>query len=97
MTRDEAIEILRQHLPGLARDFGVKGLALFGSWARGDARPESDVDVLAEFDGAPSFDQYMGLKLRLEDLLIKPVDLVTLRGLKPRLRPIVEREAMRVT
>ncbi len=96
MTRDETIEVLRQHLPALARDFGVKGLSLFGSCARGDAGPGSDVDVLAEFDGAPSFDQYMGLKLRLEDLLNKPVDLVTPRSLKPRLRPIVEREAVRV-
>ncbi|MBI2939097.1 MAG: metallopeptidase family protein, partial [Chloroflexi bacterium] len=55
--------------------FGVKSLALFGSVARDEAGPESDVDVLVEFDGPPTFDQYIGLKLYLEDLLGAHVDL----------------------
>ncbi|MEQ1880152.1 MAG: nucleotidyltransferase family protein [Burkholderiales bacterium] len=78
------------------RSFGVKSLALFGSIARGDAGPQSDVDMLVEFDGPGTFDGYMNVKLYLEDLIGKPIDLVTRAALHPRLRPTVEREAVRV-
>ncbi|MCK4600462.1 nucleotidyltransferase family protein [Candidatus Bipolaricaulota bacterium] len=75
---------------------GVKSLALFGSLARGDAGPESDVDILVEFQGPSTFDRYMDLKFFLEELLNRPVDLVTRKALKPRLRPYVEKEAIYV-
>ena len=76
--------------------FGVKRLALFGSVARDEARPDSDVDVLVEFDGPATLDRYMGLKFQLEDALGARVDLVTTTGLKSRARPVVEREAIDV-
>jgi predicted nucleotidyltransferase len=65
--------------------------------ARGENRADSDVDVLVEFDGPATFDHYIGLKFFLEDLLDAPIDLVTQRALKPRLRPRVEQEALYVT
>ena len=77
-------------------EFHVKSLAVFGSVARGQARPESDVDVLVEFDGPARFDSYMDLKLFLEELLGRPVDLLTRNGVRPELRPHVEREAVYV-
>ena len=69
---------------------------LFGSAARGQAGPASDVDVLVEFDGPPTFDRYMDLKFHLEDLLGRRVDVVTPAALKPHMRPVVQREAVRV-
>ena len=95
MRRDEAIAVLRAHRTDLER-FGIKSLALFGSVARDEAGPESDLDLLLEFEGAATFDRYMGLKLFLEDLLGSRVDLVMRKALKARLLPSVEREAVRV-
>lgn len=95
MTRDEVLSILRAHRAELAA-LGVSSLALFGSFARDEARPDSDVDLLVEFDGPLTFSRYMDAKFYLEDLLGRKVDLVPREGLKPRLRPIVEREEIRV-
>ena len=95
MHRDEVIAKLAAH-EAEWRAFGVKSLSVFGSLVRGEAGPDSDIDLLIEFDGRASFDRYMELKFRLEELLGVPVDLVIPRTLKPRLRDIVEREAIRV-
>ncbi len=77
--------------------FGVKSLALFGSFARGTAiSPQSDVDILVEFDMTPTFDQYMELKFYLEDTLSRRVDLVERKMLHPSLRSTVESEAIPV-
>lgn len=54
------------------------------------------MDLLVAFEGLPTFDRYMGLKLFLEDLLGRRVDLVTEDALRPELRPAIEREAIRV-
>ena len=96
MGRDEIFHLLSQQRAELER-FGVRSLSLFVSVVRDEAGPHSDVDVLVEFEGVPTFDRYMGLKIYLEDLLRARVDLVTPRSLKPRVRPYVEREAIRVT
>ena len=95
MTRRETQALLAPHAEALQR-FGVKSLALFGSVARDEARADSDVDFLVEFEGPTTFDAFMGLKAFLEDLLRCRVDLVTRGSLKPRVRPMVEREAVRV-
>lgn len=78
------------------KQFGVASLAIFGSVARDQAGPQSDVDILVEFDDIATFDRYMGLKIFLEDLLGVPIDLVTPRALKPGLRPLIEHEAIDV-
>ena len=80
----------------IRRRFGVRGLRLFGSLARDEATESSDIDLLVDFGGPPEFDQYMDLKFYLEDLLAGRVDLVTETGLRSRVRPYVEREAIRV-
>lgn len=70
------------------RGYGVKRIGLFGSYVSGNQRPESDVDVLVEFEkGKKNFDNYMGLKLFLEDLLHRKIDLVTSESVKPELKP----------
>jgi len=72
----------------------VRSLALFGSVARGDARPESGVDVLVEFEKVAGFIGYVRLRNRLEQIL--HVDLVMASGLHPRLLEKVLREARHV-
>ena len=95
MRREEILQQLKSQLVKLA-EFNVKHLAIFGSVARDEARADSDVDVLVEFEGPATFDQYMGLKIFLEDLLRLPVDLVTNKAVRPQLAPYIEREALRV-
>lgn len=96
MDRDQTLALLTEHKPVLAERFGVRRLALFGSMARGTARPDSDVDVLVGFEQPPTSDQYFGAQFYLEDLLGRPVDLVTETALRERLRPYVERDAIPV-
>lgn len=95
MRRDEAMAILSAHRDRWRR-FGVRSLSLFGSVASDEAGPESDLDILVEFDGPATFDNYMDLKFLLEDLLGVQVDLVTRKALKPRLRIRIERQAVLV-
>jgi predicted nucleotidyltransferase len=73
--------------------YTVTRIGVFGSFARGEQRPESDVDVIVEL-AQPTFDHYMDLKFRLEEVLQRPVDLVMMETLKPRLRPIIEQEVV---
>jgi predicted nucleotidyltransferase len=95
LTRDQVAERLGAHAQEL-RSLGVRSLDLFGSVARGDARPESDVDLLVEFKEVPGFVGYVRLRNRLEQILGRRVDLVMVSGLHPRLRERVLREARHV-
>lgn len=96
MNRGEVLQHLASSKSELARRFGVVRLALFGSVARGSARPDSDVDVLVSFDGPATSARYFGVQFFLEDLLGRRVDLVTDKALRAELRPYVEREAVHV-
>ena len=96
MDRHNALRLLQEHKPHLARAFGVNLLALFGSTARSCATPTSDVDVLVGFDGPATSARYFGVLFYLEDLFGCPVDLVTDKALRAELRPFVERDAVHV-
>ncbi len=94
MRRDEALAILRAHKDDYAR-FHVKSLALFGSVARDEAGPESDVDILVEFDGSPvGLFGFIDLKHYLEQILDHEVDLVMIRAVHAGIRERIEREAI---
>lgn len=95
MKLDKALQLIQGKLPELQR-FGVKTLAVFGSTARREATPSSDIDILVTFITPPTFDQYIETKLFLEDLLGCRVDLVPQDGLRPLVRAEVEREAIYV-
>lgn len=88
---EAVLEVLRPVRGELEQRFTVRRLGVFGSWMRGEAGPTSDVDVLVELE-RPTFDHYMDLKFRLEEILGREVDLVLADTLKPRLRPVIERE-----
>jgi uncharacterized protein len=87
------LDQLRAAVPEMKERFGVKRIGVFGSAARGEAGPESDVDVLVEFED-PAFDRYMDLKFYLEDLFGRPCDLVLEESLKDSLRESVRGEVL---
>ena len=90
----DQLRTLGPALAQLTTAHGGRGLSVFGSVSRGTASPESDLDLLVDFDSSPRFEQFMDLKLALEDLLKVRVDLVTRRGLRPELRQTIEQEAI---
>lgn len=97
MDKEKIIEILRQNREALAR-FHVRSLSIFGSVARGEAKPESDIDILVEFEpGAPvGLFELIRLKRELSDLLRIEVDLGTPDALHPALKDEILKEAVRV-
>ena len=95
MTRRTVISRIRKHRAQLTR-LGVKSLSIFGSVARGEERPDSDVDILVEFEGRATFDRYMDTKFYLEELLGCKVDLVTPKAIKPRMKPYIMRDLIHV-
>ena len=96
MDKEQALTLLRDHKTVLVQRFGVADIALFGSTARGEATPDSDMDILIRFDGPATSERYFGVQFYLEDLTGLSVDLVTDKALRPELRPYVEREAIYV-
>lgn len=95
MRRDEALRLLREHREELSA-FGVERLAIFGSVARDEAGPESDVDVLVKLrpEAKVGLFEFVRLKIRLEEIVGRPVDLVTEDSVKRQLRERIFREAI---
>jgi len=96
MKKSEVLKLLNTHKAKLAKQFGVTALALFGSTARDTASSNSDIDILVNFDGPATSKRYFGVQFYLEDLLGRPVDLVTEKALRSELRPYIEQEAVHV-
>ncbi|MFN7934221.1 MAG: nucleotidyltransferase family protein [Bryobacteraceae bacterium] len=96
MNRDDVIATLRGHEAEL-RAAGVVRLSLFGSTVRGEAGPDSDVDLLAAFDDSCriSLLDLAGIEIKLSELLGRKVDLIEESALKPRIRASVEGDAVR--
>lgn len=82
-------------LAEVCRRYGVRELSLFGSAVRGEMRPESDIDIMVEFEPGVRVGliQFESLAGELEALTGRKVDLVTKRGLKPWIRPEVLQDA----
>jgi predicted nucleotidyltransferase len=96
MNREEVRRILFEHNAELAQKYGVRSLALFGSVARDESGPESDVDLLVEFDRPVGYFGLFALQDHLESLFGCKVDLGTPESLKPRIRERVMGECVRV-
>ena len=95
MQRDNILALLKKHRQAWEK-FGVARLALFGSFARDEASEHSDIDMLVRFAQTPTAKDYFGLQFYLEDLLGRPVDLVTEKSLRPELWPFVEKDLIDV-
>jgi predicted nucleotidyltransferase len=96
MKRGEVLAVLRAQREQLRSEYGVKSLALFGSVARDEAGPKSDVDLLVEFDRPTGYFGLVRLQLRLQELLGCEIDLGTPRSLRPSMRQRIDKEAIRV-
>lgn len=97
MRRDEAIAKLKQAEPAI-RELGASSLYLFGSHARDEAGPQSDVDVFIERDPSRDFgfDEFMGIYLTLREALGAEVGYSTCEGIVEFFRPDIERESIRI-
>jgi predicted nucleotidyltransferase len=95
MNREQVIETLRAHEQPL-RQRGVEHAALFGSVARGDAKPASDIDILIELSPDAEIDlfEYIDITHYLADLFPNHVDVANRNRLKPHVRPTAERDAV---
>ena len=80
MNKDKLIEILRANLQQLNVEFGVQGIGLFGSYAKGTNPPDSDVDLLVEFE-RPIGLKFMEFSERIENLIGSRVDILTPAGI----------------
>ena len=96
MDREHVIKMLRAHERQL-KESGIVRLSLFGSTARGDAGPNSDVDLMAAFDETRRISLFdiVGMELDLSDMLGCKVDLIEEGTLKPRVQKSVEAEVVR--
>lgn len=81
------LDEIKRDAEALKARFHLRRMGIFGSYARGEQTPQSDIDMLVEFDpGYETFDNYMDMKHYLEDRFGRKVDLVTADALKPQIR-----------
>ena len=92
---NESLLALRSLKP-LFRQFGVDQVWLFGSRASGKSHQRSDWDLLVEFSTPPGFDQFMGLKMALEEQLKTPVDLLSKKACPARWLQAIEKHSLHV-
>ncbi len=95
MTVEQALAELRRHRRRLS-ELGVRHVAVFGSFARGEAGPGSDLDILISLDPERRIDlfAYAGIALAIEEILGRRIDMANHARLRPHVRPSVERDAI---
>ena len=92
MTQEELLRQEREHILQVARKYGAYDVRVFGSVARGDARPDSDIDFLVKLEAGRSMLDLARLMRELQSLLGQNIDIVTEAGLRPRIRSEVLKE-----
>lgn len=91
-TKEKIFSLIQQQQSAL-KALGVKRLGLFGSFVRGEPKPDSDVDVLVEFEpGQKNFDHFIQLVFLLEEIFARRVEVLTPEALSPYLRPYIMQE-----
>ncbi len=96
MEKDFVMNALSLHLEEIQKKFDVMTLSLFGSVARGDAKLDSDIDLLVTYANSPGLFGFLDLKEYLEQILGCRVDLVTEKALKKQIRDKILKEAISV-
>jgi hypothetical protein len=97
MTRNQILDFLKAHREELHQIYGVQDIALFGSYARGCAREDSDIDIAIELaDEKKTLANFFGLKRYLETHLGKPVDLGIGSAMKPIAKKMAQQDMLHV-
>jgi predicted nucleotidyltransferase len=91
MSRDEILTFLRDKKSYLSKNYGVISIGLFGSYARGEAKEESDIDIAIEIEKENKFMNFFNLKYYLENHLHKNIDL----GIESTLKPIAKKSILK--
>ncbi len=89
---DKRVDKIKQKILPILLPYGAKRIALFGSFARGKAKKNSDIDILVEIQADISLLEFVGLKQKIEEALGREVDLVEYDTLKPLLREKILKE-----
>ena len=96
-TKDDIFLAIQENEDKI-KNLGAKRIGIFGSFIRGEQNDESDVDLLVEFEqGQKTFDNFMRMSFLLEEILQRPVELITTESLSPHIRPYVVKEVEYVT
>jgi hypothetical protein len=91
-TKQDVLKILHQNRDRL-KTLGVRKIGLFGSFVRGEQHPDSDIDLLVEFEaGKKTFDAFMELSFFLEEVFQRRIELVTVESLSPYIGPHILKE-----
>ncbi len=93
---DNLLSQHQQEINRICQESGISYLAIFGSEARGEAREDSDVDLLVEFKDAPGLIGFIGIKQQFEKILDRKVDLVTKGGLSKYIAPYVVKDIRQI-
>lgn len=88
------IEEIKDKILPILKKYGVKRAGIFGSVARGESTEESDIDILVEIEGSMSLLDFAGLKLELEEILGRKVDLGEYSAIKPLIREEILKEVV---
>jgi len=96
MTKDEILNFLRDKKSFLAERYGVLSIGLFGSYARDEARDDSDIDIAVEIESSNKFRSFFDLKYYLEEQLQKQIDLGIESTLKPIAKEYISRDIIYV-
>ncbi len=94
MTLEELLKAKREEILRVCTKYGAYNVRVFGSVARGEPDEQSDIDLIVDFEPGHSLLDHAGLWLELQDLLGVKVDVVSSRGIKPRIRERVSQEAV---
>ncbi len=97
MRANKELEKIKSKIAGILRKNKVKRAGIFGSYARGESKKNSDIDIVVEInDKDMSLLGFIGLKLKLEDILKKKVDLVEYSAIKPLIKNSILSEEIRI-